>query len=1692
MIDSRESWILTFSKRMFRPTLVVVLLVLASKPSAAQLECGNSTPVVGCGQLIEVAPDSFVADMSQCLDSKGRDNRGLVIRLDTKPGSRFKCQLATEIGSDSLVAFEPGLYRIEADIEYNRPDDLSQTNESFYIEVAGRDTTGPCGFVNVAERFVVVPDPEDIAQGEGDSVRVVRDLGIFHLQAGKRIFFKHYQILVDPTLTPNPSRQDSSLIRPSEIGPKSFGEIESVHMFRMSVTRVDQDSILTLTKTASKEKVVPGAAVDYELSLVNKSTETVRTLQLIDVLPPQVELTSVTPIPSAIKGDTLIWRMPALAPAETMFFRYNVTVSDTFQTVNLPFPLTNTSTVTSSCGGAVASAQVLVIPECDVDFNVSASADTVLPGEVLNYTINILNTGPRTAFDGKVTAVLPAFVTNFESEPPPTLVTADSIVWTFDSLSVGIPERITYSVLVSDSLSAFPVLIPTSYRLELDCGGNLAQSNVVVVAPPPCDLALEHFAEIDTLVAGENLTYALIFSNAGPAVAVGFEVIATLPDSFRFAEASVTPSAVRNDTLFWQFDTLVVGGIDTISYEVQVPQNLQPLPQNATSTSLITSSCGSDTAFAEVTIIPPPPCDLEITLRSAADTVIVGESLGYSLLLANAGPAVARDLSVVAVFSDSVALVDFSKVPVSIVGSVVSWAFDSLAVGASDSIEFDVQIPPGVTPLPTLLELQVVASSACGADTAALSVLIVPPPPCDLIVTNSIEQDTTIVGDVFELNTGLLNAGPATAFDLTILTVLPDSVSIVTASPEPVVSAGGDTLFWRVDSLATGDSLSFTVQMQTAQNPAMLPRTLEFDTIASAACGSDTSSAFLTIVPPPPCLLDFATIANKDTVIVGSRISYRLAYKNNGPAPAFDVSVFTTLPDSVSLIMARPEPADFSSGDTLFWHFDSLAIGEADSIVYEVEVSKALQPLPQSLQSFSGIASACGAATDSSAVIAVSPPPCIINLDVVTSTDSVIVGDNVSFTLLLSNKGPAVAFELALFSVLPDSGRLISASPEPAAVHGDTLFWTYDSLAVGASDSVTYLVQISKNLSPLPQVLESLCAVRSECGADSALARLVAIPPLPCDLELTSSAAVDSVIVGEVVTARLHLSNGGPAAAFNVEIVTILPDSVEFLGASVAEIDVDARRFLWKIDSLAAGAGDSITYQFRVAKTFRPVPRTLQLLSTATSECGADSTVAQVLVLPPPPCLLDLSVSTASDTVFAGDSFGYTLQINNSGPAGAPDLAVFATLPDSSDFVGASITPAISADGDTLFWQLDSLSAGSATTLEFSVSLVSSFLTSPLQLSSTSGVSAACGGDTVTTFVTAIDTTIQCSLLPSLSADADTVKPGSAVNYTLAIENGGPDEAGGLVATQVLPAGISLLNSSPPAESRGDTLLWRFSSLGPGLTQTLTFAVLVDENLSPLPRLLSGPVMVSSDCDTATALLSLYVSPFAYDLRLTKTVDPQIIDQNDILTYSLRIDNLGPDDATDVLLVDVLPDSFEVVQFLGQIPDSSDHFLRWEFPLIVAGGSVEVVFTAVFDPTQPLPGTAVTIGNVAFVSSMFDNNPPNDTSGVFVNFQPDLKNCQELFRFDRNVFEPEKGQSLEISFEIDSQNRVTLDLYDITGYRVTNMFEGNFNLGPNTFLWNGKTLAGTRVGSGVYIVIFRTRDANGRLVECIHKLIVAR
>lgn len=222
----------------------------------------------------------------------------------------------------------------------------------------------------------------------------------------------------------------------------------------------------------------------------------------------------------------------------------------------------------------------------------------------------------------------------------------------------------------------------------------------------------------------------------------------------------------------------------------------------------------------------------------------------------------------------------------------------------------------------------------------------------------------------------------------------------------------------------------------------------------------------------------------------------------------------------------------------------------------------------------------------------------------------------------------------------------------------------------------------------------------------------------------------------------------------------------------------------------------------------------------------------------------------------------------------------------------------------------------------------------------------------------------------------DPVEVGQTLTYTVIVTNNGPNPTSGdVIVYDPLPAGVQFVSVTTTQGSCSfDNVLNRVECnlgvLNPGDTVTITITVIVEDeaagqlllNCAEAPPLGDDPIPDNNNSCVTTQVRGLA------DLSVEKSDNPDPVIAGDLLTYTIRVTNNGPNDATNVTLTDTLPPGVtfdsaspgctfyapnQVVCALGTIP---------------VGGFVEITITV-------QPNTPGTIINTAEADA--DENDPN-------------------------------------------------------------------------------------------------------------------
>ena len=203
------------------------------------------------------------------------------------------------------------------------------------------------------------------------------------------------------------------------------------------------------------------------------------------------------------------------------------------------------------------------------------------------------------------------------------------------------------------------------------------------------------------VVPGQPITWRLRVTNAaGPSIARGVTVTDTLPADVSGVTASGPPGTtctVTTTTVSCTLPNVAVGDVVDITVT-------GTLAATATAQVINTATVGSTTAdpdslnnTSSATDTPQATADVSIVKTRPSGPIVPGQPVTWQLVVANAGPSVARNVTVTDDLDNAITGLTATAPCTIAAGNVVACALGDLAPGASVTLTLTGGVPAGFT-----------------------------------------------------------------------------------------------------------------------------------------------------------------------------------------------------------------------------------------------------------------------------------------------------------------------------------------------------------------------------------------------------------------------------------------------------------------------------------------------------------------------------------------------------------------------------------------------------------------------------------------------------------------------------------------------------------------------------------------------------------------------------------------------------------------------------------------------------------------------------------------------------------------------------------------------------------------------------------------------------------------------------------
>jgi large repetitive protein len=622
-----------------------------------------------------------------------------------------------------------------------------------------------------------------------------------------------------------------------------------------------------------------GGTIEYEIVVANAGPSTATNVQVTDT-PANLTITNVSgggcaalpcTIASLSSGANATITITATIDAAGAFDNEASVTADEFD------PDTTNNTDDSGNDGSTESADVSITKALQ-------TAGPFVVGQSIEYELVVSNAGPSTA-------------TSIQVTDTPTNLTITNVSGggcaalpcTIASLASGASATITVTATIDTDGTFDNEASADATEFDPDTSNNTDDTGNGGTADPLADVSISKTLQTaGPFVAGQTVTYELVVANAGPSTATNVDVTDT--------PANLTITNVSGDGC------------------AALPCTIASLASGANATITVTATIDADGAFDnEATVsadetdpdlsnntddtgnggTADPLADVSITKTlQTAGPFVVGQTVTYELVVANAGPSTATN-------------VDVTDTPTNLTITNVSGGgcaalpctIASLASGASATITVQATIDANGT----------------FDNEASVSADEADPDPSDN--TDDTGNDGSTASADVSITKTLATAGPFTTgqtvtYELVVANAGPSTATNVQITDTPVnltitnVSGGGcAALPCTIASLVSGASATITVTATidaagAFDNEASVDAT-EFD--PDTANNTDDTGNGGTATDGATVDLAIAKSASAATVFLDQSFSFVVDITNLGPSTATDVVMTDVLPPSFAL-----------------------------------------------------------------------------------------------------------------------------------------------------------------------------------------------------------------------------------------------------------------------------------------------------------------------------------------------------------------------------------------------------------------------------------------------------------------------------------------------------------------------------------------------------------------------------------------------------------------------------------------------------------------------------------------------------------------------------------------------------------------------------------------------------------------------
>jgi len=487
--------------------------------------------------------------------------------------------------------------------------------------------------------------------------------------------------------------------------------------------------------------------------------------------------------------------------------------------------------------------------------------------------------------------------------------------------------------------------------------------------------------------------------------------------------------------------------------------------------------------------------DLAVTNAGTPNPVIPGNNITYTQMVTNNGPLDAINASFAEAIPGNTTFQSLTAAagwicttPAVGASGNISCTNPDVANGASGTFTLIVQVSPATVSGTQITDTDLVSSGSSDPNlannTATVVTLVAAANTANIVVSNSAAPNPVQAGNNITYTITVTNDGPSSATTVTFNDAIPTNTTFVsfmqtgTVWSCPTPGSGGKVTC-TIGTLASGATTTFTLVVNVASGTAS--GTIISDTATTSTStpdsnpGSNSATVNVTVASAGQYDLSVTKTGSPNPVTPGNKITYLLNFANNGPNSVTNVTYNDTVPTGTTFVsLAIPAgvtcptlPAAGGTGAISCCPGSAgvcslAAVASGATAQFSLVVKTNPGTAGTTIMNTASIAPTTNdvnTTNNSSTVstVVASPSQADVAILKTASPEPVDQGATLTYTLQVTNNGPAVAQAVAVSDPLPSAVSFVSVSTTQGTCSqsGGTVSCNLGSLSVGGLAIIT-------------------------------------------------------------------------------------------------------------------------------------------------------------------------------------------------------------------------------------------------------------------------------------------------------------------------------------------------------------------------------------------------------------------------------------------------------------------------------------------------------------------------------------------------------------------------------------------------------------------------------------------------------------